>query len=61
MSFTRISTRLGGVTSASVLGKTSGTAGCFPIAGYVLDRIIIFRCGMSGDNSFYFRVWIFMI
>lgn len=30
MSFTHISTRLGGGMSAAVLGKAAGTAGCFP-------------------------------
>lgn len=62
---THISTRLGGVMSASILGKARVTAGCFPIASYVIERIIVFRWGKRGENNcvldifYYFQLFFF--
>lgn len=37
--------------SASILGQASVTAGCFPIASYIIERVIVFRWGRSGENN----------
>lgn len=37
--------------SASILGKAHETAGCFPIASCIVERIIVFRWERSGENN----------
>lgn len=48
--FMHISTRLGGVMSAPILGKASIVTGCFPIASYVLERTFAFRWERRGKK-----------
>lgn len=48
--------------SASILGKASVAAGCFPIASYIIERIVGFRWGESGKNNcfpnvFFITLW----
>lgn len=53
--------------SASILGKASVAAGCFPIASYIIERIVGFRWGESGKNNcfpnvfFYYFVGVFLL
>lgn len=48
--------------SASILGKASVAAGCFPIASYIIERIVGFRWRESGKNNcfpnvFFITLW----